>query len=465
MTAHRDTAVSTVVGAILVLALITGALILYQLTIVPDLKEDAEVRHMETVGRDMGALTTELLRELGRGSGGPLSSSVALSAETPAFVPTPSQTGTLSFEPKQETMQIGSPSLKVVERNGTPLVTASGQQADWNAIQDGETVADVEEVVAMRLNLTDGTPQDGDSLLLEAQDASGAFAGDFQASTTVGADDLALILRTRAPPSPGTVIFHNHQLDIANSRWDDGYWIDPMDDLYSFDQLLEDAAGPLDLVFRTGGLDAAYVLTYREQITDEVSMVRGPGSTLTDYSKTYETGLLTYEAENEFFVDQTYAVEHGALLRRQTEGAVFLVGPPFSVKAGGGVVNLDLSVPSLKGISDTASGTGEAILRMQGTSEEALAASAGELDITWGTDSPALWSSWLEDELTDAGLTSSECPPQSADSPCQFEITTTSNTVKLDMHGPTATDADPSNPTRDIFLNLQRGRIDTEVQT
>lgn len=464
MTVHRDTAVSTVLGAILVLALITGVLTLYQLTVVPDLQEEAEVRHMDTVGRDVGALTTDLLRELDGGSGGPLSSSVALSAETPAFVPTPAQTGTLSFQPNEQTLEIESPSLKVVERNGTPLVTVSGQQAAWNAIQDGETIDDVEEVVAMRLNISDGTPQDGDGVVLEAQDASGAFAGDLQASTTVGTDDTALILRTRAPPSPGTVIFHNHELNLPTSRWDDGYWIDPMDDLYSFDQLLEDATGPLDLVFRTGGLDAAYVLTYREQVTEDVSIVQGPGSILTSYHRTFETGTLTYEAENEFFVDQTYLVEHGALLREQTDGAVFLVDPPMSVQAGGGVVNLDLSTPSLTGISDTVSGTGEAIVRSQGTSEEMLSATAGELDLTWGTTSPDLWASWLEDEFTDAGLTNENCPPGSADSSCQFEITTTADTVTLDLHGPTATDADSSDPTRDIFLELQQGQISTEVQ-
>lgn len=460
-----DRAVSTVVGTVVVLGLLVTAMSLYQLNVVPGIKEDAEAQHMDAVARSMAQLDADLLRQLEREAGAPTTSPVPLSAETPAFVPDPSASGALTFRSADHEATVASPSLKIVTRNGTPVFAsgADGSGSDWQPVQDGDTISDIEAVIGLRVKVTDASPEDGDRLVVRATDADGDFAGEFRVTTQINQPDLDLVIETLAPPAPGERIFHNHIISITQSRWDADYWIDATLDLYWFDLMLEEADKPAELTFLDEGLAAEYKISYEERADEDLSTIVGAGVTHEGYERAFATGTLAYEADNEHYPDQTLGVEHGALVRSQTEGATFVVDPPLSADAGGGVVRIGLDEPSLAGDTDTISGSGVGSVRTATTSTRALGATAGQLNLTFGTDHPTTWARFLEDELLDAGLTSSECPPSSASSPCQFEVLAGSEEVQLKVHGPTASDPDPSDPTRDVFLAFQQAEIRTEV--
>lgn len=459
-----DDAVSAVVGTMLVLGLVVGAMTVYQLTVVPNQKERAESNHMGSLAGDMAALDADLLEQVQGTSSAPLSSPVRLGYETPIYAPETQGTSTLSHNPGDLATTIASPSLLVVTRDGQPLL-AGGDGDAWQPVQDGDTVENVTRLIGFRINLTDADPADDDRLRIDATDASGDYAGDLQAIVDVDGSDLDLILQTQEPPSPGTVIFHNHLLSIDAARWDEGYWLDALFDLYGFDRLVADADKPATLTFGDEGLDAEYKIAYEKETSGGIRTLVGAGEEIVDYDRTFPTGTLQLDVENEFYPDQEQTIEHGALVRSQADGAAFLVDPPLSASAGGEVVKLGLDVPALTGESDTVSEEGVATVRTRTTERETFGATAGELTLTWGTDHPAPWARFLEDELTDAGLTSQNCPPDSPDSDCQFEIRRTASSVTLDVHGPHATDADPSDPERDIFLDSQRGTIQTEVRS
>lgn len=459
-----DDAVSTVVGTILVIALVVGAMTVYQLTVVPNQKERAESNHMGSLAGDMAALDADLLEQVQGTSSAPLSSPVRLGYENPIYAPETQGTSTLSHNPDELATTIASPSLLVVTRGGEPLLVA-GDGDSWQPVQDGDTVENVTRLIGFRVKLTDADPADDDRLRITVNDASGDYAGDLQAIVDTDGSDLDLILQTQQPPSPGTVIFHNHLLSIDAARWDGGYWFDAEFNLYGFDRLVADADKPATLTFGDEGLDAEYKIAYEKETSGGIRTLVGAGEETEDYSQTYHTGTLRLDAQNEFYPDQHQTIEHGALVRSQADGATFLVDPPFSASAGGEVVKLGLDVPSLLGESDTVSEDEVATVRTRTTEREAFGVTVGELTLTWGTDHPAPWARFLEDELTDAGLTSQNCPPASPDSECQFEIQTTSSSVTLDVHGPHALDADPSDPERDIFLDARRGIIQTEVRS
>lgn len=462
---RSDQAVSTVVGAILILGVLVGAITVFQLEVVPGLKEDAESEHASTAHRSMADLDTHLLRELSDVSHAPSSTSVPLQPDQPPFVPESSQTSTVSFSAETGETAISSPSLKVVQRNGSTLLSGgSGDETPWQNVQNGETISNISEVIGLRIKLTDADPDDGDSLTIEATDANGDYAGDIQVRADINQPDLDLIVQTREPPSPGTVIFHNHIISIHQERWDSDYWIDALLDLYWFELQLENAEKPIDLTFQTGGFDAEYKISYSERSSSGLSTVVGAGETIADYSRSFPTGTLSYDLQNEFYVDQTLDIEHGSLLVRQADGSAFMVDPPLSVEADSERAQINLDVLSLIGDSGQVSGSNLATVRTNTQTHQSLQAAAGELTFTWDTNAPERWQDWLEDELTDAGLTSSNCPPQSADSACQFETQTTSGSVELTVHGPHAQDGDPSNPERDLSLILERGAINTEVQ-
>jgi len=461
----RDEAVATVIGTVIVLGVLVAAMSLYQLNVVPDLKEESEAAHMEDVARNMARFGADLLRQIEREAAAPTSAPVPLQVSTPAFTPDSSMSGTLSFEQDTGAATLTSPSLKVVSRNGTPVFAAgsSGSGSDWQTVQDGETIDDVDEMLGLRVKITDPSPSDGDRLVVQATDANGDFAGEFRVTTQVTAPDLNLTIETLRPPAPGERIFHNHVLSMPQQRWDSDYWIDAMLDLYGFDLVIADAEKPVQLAFQDEGLSAEYKVSYAEQATDGLSTIVGAGVVHPDYETAFDTGTLSYEAQNEYYPDQRLLVEHGALLRSQNDGAAFVVDPPFSAEAGGGQVRIGFDEPSLTGASDAVSGTGTATVETQTDNRRAFGATAGQLNLTLDTEHPSPWAQFLDDELADAGLTSDQCPPSSASSPCQYEIVEGSGEVELRLHGPTATDADPDDPTRDVFLEFQRGALATEV--
>jgi hypothetical protein len=320
-------------------------------------------------------------------------------------------------------------------------------------------------VIGLRIKITDGSPADGGVLEITATDASGDYAGEMQVVAQVTQPDLDMIVQVQEPPSPGNVIFHNHIISIHQNRWDSNYWIDAMLDLYWFDLQLEQATKPAKLTFKDQGLAAEYRVSYEKRVSSGLTTVVGAGETIENYGRCLKSGSIEFETQNQHYPDQSLTIENGALARSQIDGSAFVVEPPLTAKAGGGFVKLGLDVPSLTGESDTVSGTDVATVRTNAKTTQSFTGTAGELDLTFPTDHPGLWATWLEDEVLEAGLTSSSCPPALASSRCQFEVTTTSDAATLEVHGPTATDSDPSNPDRDISLETTLGEIATEVQT
>jgi hypothetical protein len=461
----NDEAVSTVVGALIVTAIAVGGLTLYQLTVVPNIEEQTEADLMDTIAHGMANLDADLLRQLRETSAAPLSSPITVSADTPPFVPQSTHTGALSFEPGTASTTITSPDLRVVSRNGSAVLSGSGGQ--WETVQNGETIDDIAGVIGLRIKIADPNPGDEDQLTIEATDADGNYAGDLKLVTEINQTDLDLVVQTREPPSPGTVVFHNHILSIHQERWDANYWIDAMLDLYWFDLQLANADKPAQLTFGipTGSeLDSEYKVSYDKRVAPGLTTTVGAGETITDYERSTGTGTISYEAQNEHFPDQTFSIEHGALVREQANGSTFLIDPPLDASAGGGVVKLGLDVPVLEGDENAVSASGVATVRTTTSSHETMSATAPNLTLSWETEHPQAWERFLDDELTDAGLTSQGCDTDPPSSGCQFAITTNASSVELEVHGLSVTDADPSDPERDVALDLRRGTIDTQVE-
>lgn len=462
-----DRGISVVVGAVLLLGIVTAAAVTFRLSYVPSAGERAEADHMRDVSRSMAALNGDLLRRLDTDTGVPLPAQVPLTPSTPSLVDVPLSGGTLDFDTSSRAVDISSPSLRIQTRNGTPLLGASGSgSGQWQQIQGTDTITDVASVLGLRINITDPDPQDGDRLTIQATDANSDFAGDFQIFADVNPPDLDLIAQTRAPPAPGDVIFHNHILSIHQQNWDANYWVDALTDLFSFDSLLEQADKPMTLSFQDQGLQAAYLVSYEEDAGDGLTTLVGAGDTVDSYARSYRSGVLTYTSSNQFFTDQSYIIEHGGLILSQPDGTVFSMEPSFEVESTSNIAKLSLAVPTLKGESASVTGGDRVNVRTGTSTSQTIGATAGQLNLTFHTAFPDAWEAFLEDELADGGLTSSGCPPTAPVGPttCEYELSSTSDTVRLTVHGPQAADADPADPVRDISFELVQGRVTTEVR-
>lgn len=456
-----DIAVSTVIGTILTLGLVVAALATYQLSVVPQQIEEAEARQMKTVARGMSELTTDVREAAREPSAAGTASPVPLSREGSVLGAEEQNTGSLTFEPGGRFARVGAPTLDIVTRNGDPVLAGG---ATWRTVEDGDRIEGILTLLGFQLRADDPDPADGERVGVVAGDAEGSYAGDLFLTANVTDTDLSLSVETREPPSPGTSVYDDHVLSLPVDHWDGDHHVDAMADVYGFASLLEEAADPATLTFQDEGLEASYRIAYERQAARGVTTVVGDGRTLDDVNRTYRTGVLVYEAQNRYYPQQSLRVEHGGLVRSQAEGSAFAIEPPFRAAAGGGVVELGLEVPSLRGPPNTVSGTGIATVHTLGEDPQTYAATAGQINLTFGSGDPQLWAEFLDRELTEAGLTSTDCPPTSPDSACQFEVTTSSSSTRVVIHGPHATDTDPKDPVRDVHLDVERAAIETELQ-
>lgn len=456
-----DRAVSVVVGAVLLLGIAVSALVLFRLAYVPQAGEQAEADHMREVTRALTGVDERLLATAGDADGALAATGVPTTPGYPSLVPSAGSGGTLAFRPDAGEVTVSSPDLLVHTRNGSAQL--GPQDADaWTRVNTQRSLTDVMNVLGLWVNVTEPSPTDGDRLTVEVTNDAGAFAGEFRATTTVdGQVDLAA--ETLRPPAPGERAFHNHLLSIDQARWDTDYTLDVLTPVYGMASLIDSAERPLTLTFEDAGLDHAYLATYEERVGAGMTRLVGAGEEIAPYERRFPSGSLAYTSANRYFVDQELVIEHGALVRIQSEGETFVIEPPLQVQTTDEHASVSLSVPTLEGSSVSVSG-GSVEVRTTPTSGQTIGASAGELNLTFSTLSPGLWADFLRDELEDAGLTSTNCPPTSSASSCQYELSTTASLVRLELHGPHATDADPSDPTRDLTLQQHRGQIDMEIQ-
>lgn len=459
-----DRGVTTVIGTVIVVGIVVGAITLFQLTIVPNMAEEAEANHAQTTGRGMAEASADVLQQLRRTSEGPLSSTVPLARPSQLFVPD-GGSASLGFTPASgNTTEIASPSFKIVEEDGQPVLSGADTGGQWRSVDGGETITQIDEMLGLRVKLTDPSPSDGDRLVIEATDAEGDYAGELRITTHINNPDLDLVVAVLEPPAPGQVVFHNHVISIHQQRWDSDFWLNALDELYGFDRMLADAEQPFTLSLREEGLTADFKAAYSQQTGTDLTTLEGAGRIVPDYERGFRSGDITHETQNEHYVDQTLRLENGALLREQTEGSAFVVDPPIHVEANAEAAKLSIDVPQLRGDGSEVSGDETGIVRTQTVERGTFEGTAGQLTLTLATESPDRWQAFLDDELSQAGLTSTGCPPTSPDSGCQYELSSTSETVRLTLHGPHASDTDPSDPERDLVLSLQHGRIATEVQ-
>lgn len=457
-----DAGVSVVVGAVLLIGAVVSGLVAYRLTVVPQMAEQAEADHLEAAGAAMTGLNERVLANLDDLSSARLPTSIPLQPRSPSVVSVPLGGGAVSFDPRQSSVTLSSPVLRIQTLNGTTQIGGAGASGQWQAISGSDTIPDVTAVHGLRINITEPDPAAGDRVRITITDANGNYAGEYSTLFQVNPPVLALLAETRDPSA--TSIFHNHLVEMRQASWDSNYFVNGLDPLYSFDQILESAEKPMTLTFSEEGANAAFIVAYEKAVGNGLSVLQGAGRDVPGYEKTLQTGPIRFTSQNNWFLDQTYTIEHGAVILEQSDGAVFRVDPPFEARASSSFVRVGYDVPMFSGEPVSIAGTESAQLFTRTESSTTVGAIAGRLNVSVQTSYPSLWAGFFEAELTDAGLTSQNCPPASPSSGCQFQVTTTADTARLEIYGPTATDADPLKPTHDIAIDHLRGRVPLEAQ-
>ncbi len=133
------------------------------------------------------------------------------------------------------------------------------------------------------------------------------------------------------------------------------------------------------------------------------------------YSDSFDCGGITYDSNNEHYVDQTLRYENGALILAQSDRSVMRQAPPFTINStkidpGNDSYNFSVSMNliNVSGKTDSISSDTIESLRLSATNFEQLRDDDSEQVDTFSytifTKYPVAWASYFNDTAKDAGL-------------------------------------------------------------
>lgn len=437
---RSDEGVSVVVGAVLLLAIVLAGLIAFRLTYVPVAGERAEHDHARDVSRAMANLNAEVLDGVRDANGVPFPTSVPVAADYPPLVPGPSSGGTMEFAPGGRSVALEAPSITVLARDGEPVASD-----EWEPVNGVETRTGIEQVLQLRVRLAlqdPGALAPGDGFEVRLEDPSGASIGRLEVKAT-GEDQVDL----RTFNGTGERVYFERVYENVTSDWQDGHAFNLLSPTYGFDALARSEEQLSVTLEELGPVEIDLLLTYEETVGGITRLV-GSGESVDGFSRTDETGTLSFGTAYRFFVRPTYVLDHGAMVVEQDgrdDLPFFEINPPLRVEATGDAAKLHLLVPSVTGDGFSVSGGDRVHVHTTPHARESLQATAEQITLTIQTTYPSLWADHLNETLDEEGLGGA------------YQTQVSLNEVTLTLEGPQGATSE------DISLNYRQGDVRTGV--
>lgn len=343
-----EQAVSVVIGAILIVGIMVIAAITVQTQYVPVWDKKREYEHALLVQSQFAALRSEVDRQVLNPSLLVVSNPLSMAGSTTGALGVSKPGDRIVFAPAGQGISVQSPRLTVQVSNGN---LAAGANESWTAVTSGGiTVTDVRSVLSFRLRLNSaGRPNDTQSLTVTLTDGNDQFAGDFRVLVDdLNGNDWDLNRRTRNRDAE--TIFDN-PIKFHNNAEVAPYWIDLIETELTFDAVLAAAVPPIRIDLVKNGLGGDFAITYAQNSGNVI--VGSSGQVIQPFVRSIPGGSLVYTANNVRWPTQTYAMENGAVIVSQPEGAAFLIEPsitaiPFTQSSS----TLYLSTPSGTTVGD-----------------------------------------------------------------------------------------------------------------
>lgn len=458
-------AVSTILGAVLLVGLFVITMVTIQAEFVPVWDEDREARHMDEVLGQLAQFTSDLDRQIQNDTAASLADPLRLE-RTRGFrffefgdrLP-----ATLAFEAAAagSGVTLSSPRLTIYERNGESL-TAIADSSAWIPLDNlDDEYVDIANIDVLRVRIP--WPADTNDCNTDLV----AILHIYDAAD----DELARVVHTchdaSSERSINTGIFYRESVAdgfgqvsgdteaIFQNADAEYFYIDLLRSELLLKAILAAIDGPIRLEMEQLGLAADYVLVYDDSSGGTVGGGGGLiGQVVEPYPSSpteYEGGKLVFTARNQAFVDQQYVVEHGAVLRVQADGAAIAVPPRFDVSPTSTLTRIAWNLPTLQGVSQSLAGTTMASLLSDRGDGMTMLASAYEITLELPTEYPAAWQAFFERELTEAGLAAGEYT---------FPTPSTPDAIALRIIGTSAGTASD-----DLLLEFGQADLDLDLAT
>lgn len=343
---RNEGGVSSVLGAILIFAILAIAALQYQLEWRPIQEKGAEAAHSSLVGGQMAALKAEIDRQVVNPSAASIANPVSLRGGQNGLLGG-SINDRLSVTTGASSVALAAPKLTIQLADGQFTGVAN---ETWTIVSStGELVEDVGRIQSLRLRLLEVSRQnDTQFLTITATDSNG-YAGSFRV-TVLNPSGQDWRIHYRVQNRNNDTLYDNpdtFQNSVGPFQY---YWVDLLEDRYRFEQVLLATSGPITLTLTKGGPDGGlggeFSITYQSAVSGAVS--GGGGSTFTPYSvSAIDTATIRYQAPNARLPQQEYVLENGALVLNQSDGAAFKVPPSVLLTAQPATTNrVTLTAPT-----------------------------------------------------------------------------------------------------------------------
>lgn len=442
-----DEAVTSILGAILVVVLLVGVLVTIRLQFVPVWEENAEAAHMLQIENELSTLRAQMDRQTGNTSTGNVANQITLGQSRVSMFAQRALPPFLSFAPTPaKALTLDAENMTVFLSNGTLIPLADNE---WVEITATTFVDTVQKVLALRLNVSEISSSNiGDSVRIVIEQGNGNYGGEFRLDVEKSQPNNVIRLSTRN--AAGDTIFSVAKNELLGGQTFSPYFVNVMDDDLLFDQVLEAAVKPLSLtLFNNGFGTASYSIVFFEGDGSGSVLVGGGGVSVKNFVRSFNGGTLTYAANNNFLVAQNFVIEHGALILQQENGAVFKVNPGFDVVQVGQTTGVSFTIPTMKGSEKSFSGNLVSIVNTQRSLGQSFSAVTDAFNVTLETGYPDLWADFFRDEFADAGLLEGD----------DFALDVTGDTVTLSVLG-TA----PVSTIKDIALSVVQANINIRLE-
>lgn len=464
--AMDDRGISNVLGAILMFALFVVTLITVQVRYVPVWDENREVRFTDRVQGQLALLKSDLDRQVDNRTDVPVTEPLSLGMESGfSFFRGARLAGTATFLSTvgSGAVTFQSPHLTILQQNGKSflgLVDPTGWVPLDNSGDEYQSVASV-RVLRVQIPWPSNT-NDCDTDITAVLHVSDS-AGDELAKAEMTCHDSS---------SERTIRTSIWRRDTVSSPWEevssdveaifqgadaDFFYVDLLEPALLFDVVLAGLDTPLILSMEKLGLAANYILVYDDTSggTNGGGSGATPGLEVDNYGPaTFTSGAIQVETNNERFVDQTFILEHGAILVDQAGDAAMLVPPLMQFTDSGDQAILEWTLPSLDGSTQALSGADSVSVIADPSGERfELRAVGSQFIIDIPSNHPEVWEDFLRRSLRDVGFV--ESPAAGA----EFDIVTDADSCTLTLDGE---DLDPD--ADDLLLDLTQASIGLELQ-
>lgn len=466
MTRHRalhpdEASVSNVLGAILMFGLLVLTLVMIQVEFVPVWDEDREARHAQRVQDQLARMTSDLDRQAGNDTAAPLTNPLTLKrpggftffsganvGATATFVPAPAGTGV--------SLASANP-VHILRRDGLDLFSLS---PTWPPFLDDQiTGVTAIQHLRERVDLIDpngdsylgGPPPnyaDGDKVTLNVYSATDDVNPIGKVVTTYRDFPSEVGLLIQVFDANGVEVSSDVEALFQQTTFQYLYF-DLLDGALFFEPILASGQAPYRLELIEDGLVADYQIAYSD--IDSGGVATGAGLPEPSYAQTSESGALVVELRNQRFVDQTYVLEHGAVVLVQDGAAHLVVPPALDLSVSASTAALSWIVPGLAGDGIAQSGNRALNLVSSPSGEvDDVLLTASTLSLHIPTQYGDAWCTHFRERFQAAGLTDTGANPQ-------FTVAATSAACQVVLNGPVSPAADL---TEDISLRYRSSILD-----